>query len=277
MKLWLSLVAVVVLAIDVTPAVAQQASKADATPDFCQTDKQGKFYNGGKMYCAPVAASNSIVWLAQQGYPQLLDAGESNKQSQIELIRTLASSDYMGTAGRNGTGPRSLTDGVYKYVTERGCKIERLEFRGWGSVRRQFSPTKEAITLDWIAKAIAHPRGVAFTNIGWYTYDKKRDTYIRHGGHWMTITGAGVNARGKRDNSVVHLHDPASRSGRSKTTHYSRLLPLENGKLTGPKRGLPTTAAGVLEVRDGIVIKKVVEGERTRPLVDGVAILVLGE
>lgn len=277
MKLWLSFVAALAFALQATPAVAQEASKAEATPDFCQTDTQGKFNNGGRMYCGPVAASNSIVWLARQGYPQLLDSSESKKQSQIELIRTLASSGYMGTDGTKGTGPRSLMKGLHKYVTQRGYECERLEFRGWSPVDRRFNPTNAPVTIESISQAVAHPRGVVCANIGWYTHDEASDTYTRHGGHWMTIVGAGVTSEGAQDDSTILFHDPAPRSGKSKATHYSRLQPLEGGTLTGTKRGLPTTAKGVFEVRDGIVIKKVVEGERTRPLVDGVVVMVLRE
>lgn len=273
MKFWFALVAV--LALQATPAAAQSSSKADATPDFCQTDKQGKFHDGGRMFCGPVATSNSLLCLAEQGYPQLLDGRESNKQSQIELIRTLASSDYMGTARRNGTGPRRLMEGMHKYVTQRGYEFERLEFRGWIPVPRQYNPDKSRATREAIAQAMAHPRGVAVANIGWYTHDEATDTYTRHGGHWMTLTGAGINADGQRDKTAVLLHDPSPRSGRSKATHHSQLVPLQSGKLTGSKQGLPTTAEGVYEVRGGIVIKKVVEGEQTRPLVDGVVVAVL--
>jgi hypothetical protein len=273
MKLWLPLVALA--AVHATPAAGQQVSKAEKTPDFCQTDKQGNFHDGGRNFCGPVAVSNSLVWLAGQGYPELVDASVDSKKSQIELIRTLASTDYMQTADRDGTGPQRVMEGIYHYVTQRGYEFERLEFRGWIPVPRQYNPDKSRATREAIDEAMAHPRGIAVVNIGWYTHDRATDTYTRHGGHWMTVTGAGINAEGQGDKEAVLLHDPSPRSGRSKATHHSRLVPLSSGQLTGSKRGLPTTAEGVYEVRGGIAAKQVVEGEPTHPLVDGVVVAVL--
>src|SRR5262245_52175601 len=95
-----------------TPAVC--TAKISAMPDFCQVDEDGHFDNGGKVFCGPVAVSNSLVWLSQNGFPKLLppvekkgDLGNGNgsadsdhkidsqKAAQIELIRTLGSPDFM--------------------------------------------------------------------------------------------------------------------------------------------------------------------------------------
>ena len=41
------------------------------TPDLMQTDPDGRLPDGGKKYCAPVAVSNSFMWLAENGFENL--------------------------------------------------------------------------------------------------------------------------------------------------------------------------------------------------------------
>lgn len=61
-----------------TPAVGT-TNFADPIPDFTQTDIKGNLSGNGEQFCAPVAVSNSIMWLAN------FDTG------QAELIKKLAS------------------------------------------------------------------------------------------------------------------------------------------------------------------------------------------
>ena len=58
-----------------SPVFAQPAAYLDkvySTPDLTQTDPRGSFADGGENFCAPVAVSNSFVWLSNNGYPKLL-------------------------------------------------------------------------------------------------------------------------------------------------------------------------------------------------------------
>lgn len=256
-------------------AFAEFPVQIDGMPDFCQTDKEGRFYDGGRKFCGPVAASNSIMWLAQRGYPQLIDRNESDKAVQIELIRTLGSPSHMKTEGNDGTGPLRFMQGLHAYVTDRGGKIERLEYQGWVPVPREFNPTRSRPTLDWMCRAVELPGGMACINVGWYTHDEATDTYTRHGGHWMTVVGGGVDQDGNQDDSILLLHDPAPRSGKGKVTHYSRVEELTDGKLVGTKRGLPNQAKDLFVIRNGIINKQVVKGKSTHPIIDGAVVMVL--
>lgn len=257
------------------PAGAQTTDKSKHTPDFCQTDRAGRFYNGGRTFCGPVAASNAILCLAKSGYPQLIDSTASEREAQIELIRTLGSSEYMATEKGDGTGPQRLIRGLTKYVNERGGEIDAIEHRGWVPVSKKFNPTESRPTLEWLAEAVANPRGMACVNIGWYTHDEDANTYTRHGGHWMTVVGVDLDEDLTPENSTLLLHDPAPRSGKDKVTHEARLEQLSDGKLVGNKRGLPNVADGLYVIRDGIVAKKVVKGETTHPIIDGALVMVL--
>src|SRR5262249_35148137 len=139
-----------------TPAVC--TAKVSAMPDFCQVDEDGHFDNGGKVFCGPVAVSNSLVWLSQNGFPKMLPPVEkkgdpdnvngnggngsaegdhkidSQKSAQIELIRTLGSPDFMGTEGHDGTSATRLIRGLGKYVADHGYKVDHVEYRGWSNV-----------------------------------------------------------------------------------------------------------------------------------------------
>jgi hypothetical protein len=44
-----------------------EGSKVAETPDLVQTCRAAGFFKGGSDYCGPVAASNSLVWLARRG------------------------------------------------------------------------------------------------------------------------------------------------------------------------------------------------------------------
>jgi hypothetical protein len=256
---------------DSASIVADAAAKSAGTPDFCQTDKEGQFDNGGRKFCGPVAMSNALIWFAENGYPQLLSGKNADKTAQIELIHVLGSPAYMRTEGADGTNVRRLMEGAEKYVAERGQRFAKLEYRGRSVVPKKQKPTDARPTLKWVAEAVASPRGGACVNIGWYTHDAATDTYTRRGGHWMTATAAGADG----DRPTIDLHDPASRSGKGKVTHHARLQRLTSGTLTGKARGLPTEAAGLFTIRDGIVPKQVLKGETTWPIIDGIVVMVM--
>lgn len=246
------------------------AAKSAGTPDFCQTDKEGQFDDGGRKFCGPVAMSNALMWFAENGYPQLLDGKKPDKRAQIEMIQVLGSSGYMRTEGADGTNSLRLMEGAEKYVAERGGRFAKLEYRGRSRVPKKYKPTDELPTPNWVAETLRDSRGGACVNIGWYTHDAATDTYARHAGHWMTATAAGAD-----NHPTIDLHDPASRSGKGKVTHHAHLDRLASGTLTGEGRGFPFKAAGLFAIRGGIVTKQVVNGEKTWPIIDGIVVMVL--
>ena len=89
---------------------------ANQIPDFTQTDIRGSYYGNGQQFCAPVAVSNSIMWLADRS------------NGQIELIKKLASSSYMNTSLQNGTGTTGVLNGVDRIAHELFGSYKRLEY-----------------------------------------------------------------------------------------------------------------------------------------------------
>lgn len=235
-----TLIAALALTLLATAAAAQDAhrSKASSTPDFMQTDREGGFAGSGSQYCAPTAVSNSLMWLAANGYEELRPAG-NQKRSQIALIRTLGGGDYMKTSPSAGTDVAQLLNGVEAYVTEAGYGISELSYQGWRPVPGDYLAGKFP-DLDAIRTAIADDTSAVWLNVGWYSWDEEREEYVRNGGHWVTVVGY--------DGDDLLIHDPSPAAGSAKRTQTITLEELSEGRLTGRTPNLPRSAAGYYEV-----------------------------
>jgi hypothetical protein len=187
-----------------------------------------------------VAVSNSLVYFAHHGFPALLSEG-SGIQSQIDLINTLASSDYFGTDPDNGTAPGAVLSGVQKYVEERGYSCSRLEYEGWRNVGRSRQSAVKAArpNLDWLKEGIQDANGAVWLNIGWYK-QVDQGVWKRTGGHWVTLVGYGAAQSGVvTDPLLLLVHNPAksSKSGRAESfaNDVVELAPIEEGTLDTAK------------------------------------------
>jgi len=194
-----------------TSADTVATQKARETPHFWQRYSRGGFQNGGRDYCCPVAVSNSLVYLAHHGFPDLLPDGDGD-QPQIDLINILASSDYFGTDPKNGTSPGEVLTGVQKYVNAKGYGCERIEYEGWRKIGKNNSEMVKAArpVLDWIKEGIRNPNGAVWLNIGWY---KQLDQahWKRTGGHWVTLVGyEGGISTATLDSTLFLIHNPAT-------------------------------------------------------------------
>jgi hypothetical protein len=245
--------------------------KVATTPDFCQTDKEGKFHDNGKNFCGPTAVCNSFVWLADHGFPNLLDKTGGLKNGQIALIHLLANEEQMDTVSKDGTGPRKLMIGIKRYVESKGYEPSRLKCQGWRPLAKPFSSEQSTVSLDWLREGIADPCGAAWINIGWYQRGEEPQTWVRKGGHWMTIAGYGVNENGDNDPVAFVAYDPAPRSGKGNVAHYFHVEEIQSGKLMGEEKGLPRDAAGNYKIIDGIVPKKGMDAV----IIDSAVVLIL--
>ena len=213
-------------------------AKAAETPDFLQTDREAGFANSGTQYCAPTAVSNSLMWLAANGYDDLRPEGTA-KRAQIAMIRTLAGAGCMKTSPSIGTDGAQLLRGVEAYVTEAGYTIEELSHEGWRRVPSDYD-AGEFPDLDDIRGSIANDRSAVWLNVGWYTYDDESGDYRRTGGHWVTVVGY--------VGDDLLIHDPSPAAGSRFRTQRISLEELEEGRLTGKYANLPRDAAGYYEV-----------------------------
>lgn len=209
----------------------QSESFHNEVPDLLQTLESAGFAGGGTQFCAPVAVSNSLVWLE----------GNNNQQYQIDLVHKLASADYMNTNLQNGTNPYRLVQGVHKYAQERWGRYRTLEYSGWHGVPEGFRSAQAQPTLNWMTQSL-HRKGATWIQIGWYI--KEGNNYRRNGGHWVTLVGY--------ENGKLIVHDPSIRSGREFSNQFVSVQLLPSGQLMTGKRS--TKAKNHFAIADGLKI-----------------------
>ena len=84
--------------------------KVWTTPDYCQSDPAyGGFPDDegvlhGNVFCGPTAGSNSLMWLADHGFPNLASDSGDRKRDQHDLIAAIAQPAYMNAYETNGVG-----------------------------------------------------------------------------------------------------------------------------------------------------------------------------
>ena len=222
-------------------------AKIYTTPDYYQLDPD---YGGlphlpgdppGAQYCAPVAVSNSLMWLDDNGFDDWVAPDTTDrKKDQFDTIVELGSPSYMNTSLVSGTGVYNLTWGVHNYVLDRGYEYIRLEYQGWRYHSPQFSTGIDVPNLDWVKRGI-EGYGSVWLNVGWYTYDAASDEYTRVGGHWLTLVGYGHDGSGEDPRYLV-VHDPGSGGGLANEYIFPERI--NSGTLRGPYEGLPRSAVG---------------------------------
>lgn len=218
-------------------------------PDLVQTDPKGEFARGGKSYCGPVAASNSLVWLKAGGARQFTD-----KTEQYKVVNLLASANYMDTDPVKGVGAAGLIRGVKRFVEKDiGDPDFHLSYQGWRSSPKGHFAGVKTPELEWI-RSFVGPGKSAWINIGWYRHDKENNEYNRVGGHWVTLVGHGADEKGRPNDHIIVIHDPSPRTG-TPPNDFVVLKPLTGGKLTvkGSKTTRPTQ--GLFLMGGGMHIK----------------------
>jgi hypothetical protein len=250
-----------------TPVFAEVCTdRINAIPDLSQTDPSAHFPYGGIHYCGPAAVSNSLMWLANNGYEKLLPKNAPRKSAQVQMICVLAEK-YMETNLDEGTPPAALLEGVAKYIQDSGYRYERLEFEGWRKHPQQFSTGVRVPNLDWIKTGLSGDSAV-WLNIGWYEYRRRTAEYKRMGGHWVTLAGFGVDQNGREDPNVLVIHDPSPKTGRTPPNKYLRLEPLTGGRIVS-RTGDGPAATGFLRVASGMKILP----EADLAILDGAVVL----
>src|SRR5579872_3877251 len=119
---------------------AQYTDKVAATPHFYQRDPRWDLSIAGETYCVPASVSDSLVYFAANGFgallpidsQDLLTENPKRELAQAELVKTLASPEYMNTklAVGQGTSPSEALFGIRRYVEHSGYVCERLEYEG---------------------------------------------------------------------------------------------------------------------------------------------------
>lgn len=220
----------------------------DFLPDYYQEDTSfGGFPGGGKMYCGPVAVSNSLLNLISK--PAIEDFSEA-KMYQHSLISTLASEKYMRT-GAAGSSPFDICRGVQKYFNDNDLRNFKICYYGWRSVPYRFrkdTGPRSAMEID----SINNKSCAIWLNFGWYNYNEKDNSYFRTSGHWVTFVSFCDSLYTR-----IRIQDPATRQENSDTITISRL---SDGCITGHLCGLPINASGYYRFTNKFGITGIIDG-----------------
>ena len=200
---------------------ATQLKFLKSMPDFCQMDR--RLPGGGLQYCAPVAVSNVLVWLDQNGFPEILPDQDNSAEAQYHLIKRLGSQDYMNTDEETGTSPRETMLGLEKYAHDRGYDVA-IEWRGWRDGGK-FAAKKESPDLAWLKDGTTDLYNTIIS-VGWYTHDFQKKIFTRLGGHYVTIVG--IDTR-KPKEPVLYIHNPSFGLGRNPKPQKCTLSTINRG------------------------------------------------
>lgn len=243
-------------------------SQINVVPDYVQTDlSYGGLPGGGTQYCAPVAVSNSLMWLDANGFSSLVPNSPDRKEDQFDLAKLLGSSTYLNTNLIDGTGANAILEGVKKYIIDKGYEYTNLKYQGWRYHSTEFSAGSDVPSLDWIKTGIKE-NGSVWLNVGWYDYNAAANEYSRIGGHWVTLVGYGHNGVSVDPNYLI-VHDPSPRAGYDFANEYILISSIDSGKLAGNYFGLPRPAVGFLKISGGMHIKSTAD----YCILDGVIVL----
>ena len=209
-----------------------------AIPDFTQSRISEPAYAYGAELCAPVAVSNSLSWMT------------NTRSMQTELVKLLASRDYMNTDVSRGTRTSDLLYGVHAIAKDLFAGYSSLEYQGWKKHPARFSTGVEIPDIGWITEGVSRNSAV-WLNVGWYQHDNKHNVYHRVGGHWVTLAGY--------DGDVLIIHDPAPRAGLSFANEYVQTSLIKDGYLADKNTGFYRPAAGYPLLGQGMHIKSIAD------------------
>jgi hypothetical protein len=243
-------------------ASRDEAPPAPIFPDLTQTDPDLGLPGSGNSYCGPVAVSNSLMWLAQGGYPALAPPGQTLRERHLALVQQLSAHRYMATSPTMGTGAFGLIEGLERWIVDAGYEVARLEYQGWRGHPLENATRIKVPQRDWLAAAL-EAGGAAWLHVGWYRPPTRWEpAYQRHGGHWLTVVGS-------NDDGTLTLHDPAPYAGDEPAEERVSLRAIDQGWLLAGSDRL--RADGHLVLEGGMHVKR--DGEVA--IVDGAVTLVL--
>lgn len=202
--------------------------RMDEIPDFSQTHPDLRLPNGGSHYCAPVAAANGLVWFARhRGYRRLLPVtGVTLSDRVAEVALTLGDETLMS----------------------RPVKKRPMLVPPFGAVDISVSPPD----IDWMIRRFDRNEAV-WATVGFYQ-QSGRDEYSRIGGHFITMVGYGVDARGRNNRKVVVFHDSDDGDDAARARHL-KLSPMQDGWIVHRDGRRGKEAKGILRIDEGYTLK----------------------
>lgn len=257
---------------DVLPA--KYVEKVDSIPDLMQTDPALSLIEGGVKSCASVSVTNSFVWLADNGYENMMLRDVDGSVSYAKTAQVM--DRVLRPSADRGALPPLFLGGVERYLSGQGYTDEdyRLELQGWlhpegfeGVSIPNINAIKEGIIGD----------GAVWLFVGFYQFDEQKNEYQIISHHYVTLVGYGVDEYGKENPNVLIVHDPAPRSGPGVSHDYVHIEEIEQGRITvdpdtwaaSVYSQLPVDATGYYKLGDGLAYND----KANVAILDGVIIL----
>jgi hypothetical protein len=234
-----------------TFAATYDTFRLDKMPDFTQTDPALSLPNGGRMYCAPVAAANALVWLAEsRGFARLLPIrGLSTTEKVATVAKTLGEPDFMSTAPKGGTSPGRFLAGLENYANHVGYLAD-IGYRGRWEMPSRFGGGGDIADLDWIIEQFDDGNAL-WLAIGFYEEGDLPGELRRIGGHMVTVAGYGVDENGDAEHGTLVLHDSDDGGATEIQRIYLRTKALREGWFMDPSNKRAAEADGHLVVTHG--------------------------
>lgn len=175
-------VAATVVALAAIPAWSYPATY-NSDPNFPDYYQQDPAVNNGGCACAPVAATDSLFWLAQR-YKGLGNLTKGKTWQQ--LTNTLENDTYMKTATNGATYAGNFADGKAQYIKDVGLQNKIKQ-------RTQLGGSGTPTTIDFIKSEVAAGEDVELLVLWMKDPATPGDPASNVGGHWVAVTGYDQN------------------------------------------------------------------------------------
>jgi hypothetical protein len=250
--------------------------KIYSVPHYMENDKA---YGGFPIeenrvgYCVPVSISNYIIWLSDNGFPNLAPHSGDRKKDQYDVISLLSSSDYLKTDQR--TGVTKLLDflrGLKKYVLEKGYSYNTIAAQGTviqilRQPDREFDSGQIVPNLDFARKGV-QGGGCVWLEIGEYKYNSAADEYSFVRGHLVTLVGFGYDGKSSNEDYLI-AHDGLFLATSAYGNEYILPVRINSGTLTdGP--GYTHSASGFYRMKG---VAPVEAGQLYVPILENIFLL----
>ncbi|MFC2030157.1 hypothetical protein ACFLWA_05450 [Chloroflexota bacterium] len=198
----------------------------NSTPDLMQTDPALELANGGRTSCASVSITNSLGWLADNGFADLTLMDPAGERTHTATAQAL--DRHFGIPHSGGILPPRLVSELSRFLLARGYQPTDfcLEYQGW----LVSNGDAQAPSIDVVKRGIIGTSAV-WLLVGFYRYDNDTDEYVLLSHHYVTLVGYGLDGSGSADPSILIIHDPAPRSGEGISHDHVRLEPIDSGTL----------------------------------------------
>lgn len=218
--------------------------RIDTIPDLIQINSELPL--SGSQYCGPVSASNSLMWMINEGFIKNV-----KPVKQLEMVKSLG--NYMSVS-KIGTSPYQFCNGLDQFLKDNNIQYKILEYQGWRPCKGFKS--QENVDIKKL-KHIFKSKSAIWLNVGWYylQQDSYASLFKRYGGHWVTLVGFGYDGNKENPNYLI-VHDPSKDSGPEFKNEFLLLKKIDSGTLDSASsfnyKGLPVKANSFYRVVEGL-------------------------